>query len=64
MFMERLFYAKKIVLSIILVLLLIISFVYFAKGMYDYSRASQSCDAAKGSTCSYYEVRNHMIRGN
>ncbi len=61
--MERLFYAKKIGLSIILVFLLILSAVYCARGWHDYSTAAANCDSSKGSTCSYYEVRNYMIRG-
>lgn len=58
--MKRYFYVKKLVIVLFIFLIIF----YCVKSYQNFSSAAEQCDLEKNYTCSYYEVRNYMIRGN
>lgn len=51
----------KVVLIILIFVLIVLSIKNIVK---DYNEKAKNCDAARGYTCSYYDIRQFAIRGN
>jgi hypothetical protein len=58
---------KSWVKDLMIITVMIITFIFLAHLLCnksdDFEKWGKKCDAAKGGTCSYTEVRNYMVRG-
>lgn len=64
--MKKLIFKKWVKILIVVIALISIVFILthllFNKSD-DFIKYANMCDQDKGSICSYYEVRNYMLRG-
>ena len=57
-----------LIVSLFIVVIALISIVFILTHLFffncdDFIKYANMCDQDKGSICSYYEVRNYMLRG-
>lgn len=56
-------WVKELLYSLLAIGCLIILGIVFAKSMNDFEEKAKRCDEARGYTCTYYDVRQYLIKG-
>lgn len=65
--MKKIRFKKWVKVTIVIAAIAIVGFIlthFIMVKLSNYEQSAKKCSAEKGYSCSYYEIRNYIIRGN